>query len=319
MKNLSIVIPHYNSPRMLRRLLSSIPSNDDIEVVVIDDNSTDYMKEYETLMGDPKYADVLFLTNDSGMKGAGACRNIGMKHCTGKWILFADSDDYFVSKFFERVSRFFKEEYEVVFFTPTSIFDDTDEPADRHLNYERLIRDYLQFPNEASETRLRYNFVSPWSKLIRSEFLKKHNILFDEVIASNDVMFSIKVGHLMTNFKATRETIYCVTRSKGSLTVNYSPSIFDSRLKTFIKSYTYLSSQLNTRQFRYLNMSGFTMLSQSLLKGLGFRKAISVHSELRKHNVRIFDRRYLNPFFIAKKILHVTRSHISLKRFVTRH
>ncbi len=37
----SIIIPHHNIPDLLGRCLRSIPERDDIQVIVVDDNSTD--------------------------------------------------------------------------------------------------------------------------------------------------------------------------------------------------------------------------------------------------------------------------------------
>ena len=42
---LSIIIPHKNSSALLERLLMSIPSNDEFEVIVVDDNSKKCEKE----------------------------------------------------------------------------------------------------------------------------------------------------------------------------------------------------------------------------------------------------------------------------------
>ena len=36
----SIVIPHYNSPTLLQRMLDSIPQREDIQIIVIDDCSS---------------------------------------------------------------------------------------------------------------------------------------------------------------------------------------------------------------------------------------------------------------------------------------
>ena len=36
---LSIIIPHYNSPNLLKRMLNSIPEREDIEIIVVDDCS----------------------------------------------------------------------------------------------------------------------------------------------------------------------------------------------------------------------------------------------------------------------------------------
>lgn len=39
--NYSIIIPHYGIPELLGRCLRSIPERDDIQVIVVDDNSPD--------------------------------------------------------------------------------------------------------------------------------------------------------------------------------------------------------------------------------------------------------------------------------------
>ena len=39
MYNYSIIIPHYNSPNLLKRMLNSIPEREDIEIIVVDDCS----------------------------------------------------------------------------------------------------------------------------------------------------------------------------------------------------------------------------------------------------------------------------------------
>lgn len=38
-KKYSVIIPHKNTPELLRRCLSSIPKRGDIQIIVIDDNS----------------------------------------------------------------------------------------------------------------------------------------------------------------------------------------------------------------------------------------------------------------------------------------
>ena len=43
--NYSITITHYNSPALLSRMLLSIPERDDIQVIVVDDASTEENKE----------------------------------------------------------------------------------------------------------------------------------------------------------------------------------------------------------------------------------------------------------------------------------
>lgn len=226
-------------------MLDSIPKKDNIEIIVIDDKSD--KKGFEEIVKEKKYEHVIFLRNNINKKGAGTCRNIGLEKATGKWVLFAGADDFFVEGFYEKVSKYFDSDYDVIFFTPTSIYIDTQEIADRHIGLERLLLNYINNPNALNELSLRYKFVTPCSKMIRRDFICKNDIMFEEVIASNDVMFSTKVGYHMKKFIVLNEIIYCITRRRGSLDVNMSEQVFDARLNEFIKYYHFLETKLDQK------------------------------------------------------------------------
>ena len=44
--NYTIIIPHKNIPNLLERLLNSIPCRDDLEIIVVDDNSSDEIVDF---------------------------------------------------------------------------------------------------------------------------------------------------------------------------------------------------------------------------------------------------------------------------------
>src|SRR5690625_3621526 len=99
MCNLSIIIPHYNSVNTLQKLLDLIPIKNDIQTIVIDDNSNEGVIKYDRLRTGKKYQHITFLENNTNVKGAGVCRNIGIKHAKGEWVLFADADDILMEGF----------------------------------------------------------------------------------------------------------------------------------------------------------------------------------------------------------------------------
>lgn len=301
---LSIVIPHYNAIEMLKKLVDSIPVINEIEIIVVDDKSDKKLDELLKMKSNNNYSHVLFLENNTGHKGAGACRNIGISVAKGDWILFADSDDFFVDGFYSIIRQYFSSDYDVIFFTPTSIEIDTNSLSDRHLNYKSKISDYLLKKDKQSELALRYTFHVPWSKLIRVKFLKKHNLFFDEVIAANDVMFSAKVGHYMKKFHASNEVIYCVTKNKGSLTVNISQKVFDSRLFVHIRFYQFLKKNLSSKQFKCLNIKGGMEYVVSAFRNhYGFKKVISTYLTLRKSKIKVFEIIYINPIYLIRKMV----------------
>jgi glycosyltransferase involved in cell wall biosynthesis len=88
-KLLSIIIPVYNREKMITKALDSIPNLNSIEVIVVDDCSTDntykILKEYKKI-------DLLIFKTKSNL-GPGAARNIGIDEATGDYITFLDSDD----------------------------------------------------------------------------------------------------------------------------------------------------------------------------------------------------------------------------------
>lgn len=223
---ISVIIPHYNSSNELFKLLESIPSNKKIETIVIDDYSK---KEEVKKIENSKYInDIIFLKN-TGKKGAGTCRNIGINHSSKKWIAFADADDFYTKDFLKVIEKNYDENIDVIYFEVTSCYSDTLERAERHFEIKKLIENYRNSKAKDSSLDLKYKWVVPWGKIIRADLIKKNNIYFDEVIASNDVMFSIKVAAKIKVFKVENLEIYCTTIRRGSLTLRKNKDIFEAR------------------------------------------------------------------------------------------
>ena len=65
--------------------------------------------------------------------------------------------------------------------------------------------------NERNEDVLRYQFVNPVCKMVLRSLVTKYNIRFQEVPASNDLMFSVKSGHYAEKVKAVDKIVYVIT------------------------------------------------------------------------------------------------------------
>lgn len=299
-KKLTIIIPHYESVQLLNELLLTIPQKDEIEVIVIDDKSITQSEMFQELVRKSRFDDVNFLYNKTEKKGAGVCRNIGLQNAHGDWILFADADDFFLPQWYQKLRKYYDKELDVVFFRPTSIYLETRLSALRHTYFANILQQYLVDSNRKQEMVLRYCIPVPWSKLINRKFIDKYNIRFDEVIAANDVMFSTKIGYYMRKFQVTEEEIYCVTKSKNSLTGKSNKDVFLSRLLTNIRYYNFLKEHLNDKEFQTLKPKSVRYLIDSLKYGLStFLKTVKIY---RQNKIKWFYLDYLNPYVLLISI-----------------
>ena len=91
-KQLSIIIPLYNTEEYLERNLDSLLKQDlEKEIIIIDDGSTDQSYVIAKKYSD-KYSDIKLIQQENS--GQSVARNRGLEIATGEYIFFCDSDDY---------------------------------------------------------------------------------------------------------------------------------------------------------------------------------------------------------------------------------
>ena len=253
---ITVIIPHYNSWDKLERAICSVPAREDIQLIVVDDKSAEYTEKTEQLR--EKYPRVEFYPNNSDKKGAGQARNIGLKHAAGTWLCFMDADDYFLDSFAGFADSCLDEAYDIIYCTPTSLIEGTDRLSHRHERYEGFVQEFLNDPNESTELLLRSKFVVPWSKFIKRELVAGHQITFDPVMYSNDVMFSVKTGFFARRIKACPDVIYCVTEGEKTLTKNVSKKSKMIRSKVYLRRYRFFRQHLSRTQMLVLGYNRFS-------------------------------------------------------------
>lgn len=120
----SVIIPVYNVENYLKQCIDSVLSQnyDNYEIVLINDGSTDHsfdICEYY------KANDNRIVLLNQNNKGAAAARNNGIKHATGDYLLFLDSDDYWLVNnvfriIYDRINKF---NSDVIIFNYKKIFN----------------------------------------------------------------------------------------------------------------------------------------------------------------------------------------------------
>lgn len=105
MPKISIVVPVYNAEEYLIDCLQSLSnqSMEDIEILAIDDGSTDSSLEilHQYQKREPRLQ-VFSQTN----QGVSAARNFGIQQSTGDYITFVDSDDWIEKEMYQQMMSF---------------------------------------------------------------------------------------------------------------------------------------------------------------------------------------------------------------------
>lgn len=202
----SFIIPHKNTPDLLSRCIKSIPERDDIQVIIVDDNSDPDKKPLVSHSN----TEVILLDSERS-KGAGRARNIGLEHASGKWILFADSDDYYCEGFLDVIEKELDDSLDVLYF---NILAEDDDPENRANIWIRKYETY--FHSEKREI-IKYAFNEPWDKVVSKELILNSGVRFEERPSGNDVMFSMEIGAAAQNVKFINEHLYYLTNQPNSI------------------------------------------------------------------------------------------------------
>lgn len=234
----SIIIPHFDIPQLLQRLIASIPQRDDIQIIVVDDNSHEGKKPK---LIEHKGLELIFL-DASQSKGAGKARNVGIGKAKGKYIIFADSDDFFESSFWNIVDKELENKnVDILYFKDRAVDSETLEPICPRNKNNTYIDGCLSGKKNADDT-IRFFHIVPWGKVFKGDFIRQKKIQFDEVIASNDVMFSTKTGALANKINVSKYTMYVVTRRLSSLVNSDTKESMRCRFEVAIRQNLYLRS-----------------------------------------------------------------------------
>ena len=223
--NYTIIIPHKNTPKLLARCLASIPRRNDIQVIVIDDNSDKDIVDFDNFPGlSEENIEIIFSKRGFG---AGGARNDGLKHARGKWILFADADDYYNAGFLDILDEYINSNYDIIFFlTYSNVLGKYDRSVSMNKYYEQCISGKTTFD------KIKFLNWSPVNKMFSSSLISNNQIQFDEIPIGNDAFFCLKAIEAGKSFRLIPQKLYCVTYNDKSIT--YSKRSFQRQMDSLL-------------------------------------------------------------------------------------
>lgn len=279
MINYTFIIPTRNIPLLLNRCLNSIPLRNDIQIIVVDDNSDPSVVDFNNYPGNDIPNVEIHYTKEG--KGAGYARNVGLNYVKGKWVIFADSDDFFSDDVESLLDDYANSDSDVIYFKVNSVNSNTLEPSNRAVGFNHYID--LFNANKIDSLELGLNYCVPWGKIIRASVIKEHQIFYSETKASNDVYFATQLSLSSRKIHVDNRCLYCITFREGSLTNTQSLNILYDRLNERLKRNQLL---IDSGHKKRIGSVAYSILN--IYKAAGFKETIKAINIVLKSSTPLF-------------------------------
>lgn len=179
----TVAITNYNYKQYITEAIASALNQDfkDLEVLVVDDASTDGSQEFLKT----SFKDKIDLHINRMNQGHGKSLNWCIENAKGEYILFLDGDDILLPG---AISALYakSESAEVVFGYVDSFIDKTNEKANRHQGINAETKELFA----QHTTRRLAQMMSRSNKLMSVAFLRKHKIRSSQHRIMNDALFA---------------------------------------------------------------------------------------------------------------------------------
>lgn len=238
---LSIVVPVYNSEKFLDDFLKSIyfqtNRSMNYELIMVNDASTDnslkIMKEWKRF-----FREKMKIFNQLTNGGVSSARNIGKRNASGKFVLFADPDDYLENSLFQTIEdvAIQNEQVDLIKFKYETFIDSSLNPVKR---VKYIIKLILKGRKKYSKMKTKYTrdeFLKKiqsagyiWNSCIRNELIK--DIDFVEGIIYEDLVFNSMLLKKVHNAIYVDQPLYYYRVSNSSLTSNKDFSSIHTAIK----------------------------------------------------------------------------------------
>ena len=254
---ISVIIPVFNGAPYVRSCYSSIAAQTfhEIEVIFVDDGSTDNTKEIvEAICAIDNRVNLVSKHNE----GQGVARNVGLGLATGKYVSFIDVDDKLPSDAYEALFASIESfSADVVYGLSAAEGREEDYGLIEAKSYEgeeslaelaAMIVGGL--PEDREDSLLG---MSVCRCLFRRSLLEENNIRFasERLVNSEDLLFNMDVLAVCDKAVLLNKVVYtiCYGANPDSFSKRYNPN----RMEMFVR----LREEMMKRAGRWSRFSGF--------------------------------------------------------------
>lgn len=192
---ISVIIPVYNAEKTIQKCLEQLINQDytNTEYIVIDDGSTDnsvaICKEFNVT-----------LLSQSHL-GAGVARNLGIQNSSGKYLFFADADDYLESNALSCMVSFMENSNTDLLVFGYKQNDKTFTYSSTTLSSSEVKRTYFYKKEQKVKGSI-------WNKCFKTDIIKKNYIEFPSIARNEEEIFLMKYIDVIETISMIPDVLY---------------------------------------------------------------------------------------------------------------
>jgi len=316
---LSVIIPIYNVEKYIKKCIESLINNDldstEYEIIVIDDESPDNSLKIAEEMAQ-QYSNITIISQLN--KGLGGARNTGISAAKGDFLLFLDSDDWYLEHSLQQLLAIaIENQIEILEFAAQGI--SPDGKVAYHISNTSNGKTFsgLKYYNS-----IRY-MNSACNKLYNRNFLVSNELFFLEKIYIEDFEFNTRAFLKANKVMATDLLVAQFLQSENSITRNKDNSKKEKVINDFIHI-VFITNDLyrNKKKSNDIDLEIFfqerlsflvaTLFFQLLKYKVSYDKMLAVKKELEQKNIfyiqhAIYDKRkdifrklFMKNFFLFR-------------------
>lgn len=204
MPKISVIVPVYNVEKYIKKCLDSLVNQilHDIEIIVVDDGSTDssaeIIKEYVDM-----YKNVKYYKKENG--GLSDARNYGLQYATSKYVAFLDSDDYVDINLYKLMYEKAKKE------------DSDMVECNFYWAYPRKNKKDIGVRYSNKKEMIEKARVVAWNKIYKKEVLDMAKVEFPKGLRYEDVEFFYKLVPYIEKVSFVKKPLIYYVQRKESI------------------------------------------------------------------------------------------------------
>jgi glycosyltransferase involved in cell wall biosynthesis len=312
---ISVIVPVYNTGNDIDKNIKSLAAQTykNFEVIFVDDFSTDNTIDILIELLNESVLNYKIIYNSKN-EGVSFSRNNGIKHSTGDYIYFLDSDDFIEENAFECMVSYIKnEEVELVF----GGFDRINKKGRTFFKYEQRFK-YHTGAREGNVVLKGILHNEQWiavgTSMFKKSIINKFSILFTEGVHNGeDQEFIMKfLCHSSRVFCCNRVVLHYYQRPNS---ISNSKSLRRVTVaNAFDNIYCYIKKHNGSEEL--LNIIKTRKLPIEVIKNIDQLPAGWIHMELPNGLTLEYLKRLLRPFKISNYGLSEIKLIFKIKLFL---